>query len=1236
MGLQKDHILVKLENKSARVKGLSFHPKRRWLLVSLHNGSIQLWDYEEKTLLYKFEEHKGPVRGIDFHRHQPLFVSGGDDSKVKVWNYKSRRCLFTLDAHEDYIRTTFFHHEHPWILSCSDDQSIRIWNWQSRTRIAVLTGHTHYVMCAQFHPKSELILSASIDQTLRLWDITGLKMKNTTSSMPAKEEINTGLPEILIKADYSVESKEAHNSEINWCAFHPDPEKRLCLSTADDNFIKTWKTDSIYMYEQDTLRGHYNNVVCAIFHPREDIILSCSEDRSIRIWDLEKRSSLYVKGDERFWTLAAHPKENLFAAGHDTGFAIFKLARERPNFTIVNDLILFIRRHQLFKYNMKTKQEKVILNLEPKSRFDHYCNLSCYSFADNQTSYVLVSNEGKKDTSGRYHHIYKISDTGFKATKGEGTNALFVGPNSYTVQSRTGQVSILSINERDKRAQQVGEANSTFMAGAGRLFLVKHKGEREGKVILMDVYKGVEIRSLDLRVKRIVMSPDKRYIACIGENRITICDGMLNILSKTKEARKIKSAAWDETGVLIYSTPVHIRYVLTNGDATTLFSVNEVLYVMAVRDSKVFCMNRTGVLKIIAIDSREFKFKQAVIKGDRGAMFQSLRTLGTLTRAEISFIVKKGYPGLALKFVEDHETRFPLALEASNIDEALKSAIVIEDKKCWKKLAEHAMRVGHLEAIEQSYKKLRWPHKLAMLYIVADQRDKLLEARTMAQEIGDTSTEFIISLVIKDFLACAKILRKYSHATLAYTFAMNHGLTELASEIAQELSEEKLDKLQRYISDKDWLAESIPNIGNSPFKNVPVLNEEQDDYEAALAPESGDEMEVEEGGDWDDEDDEPKVLEDQDEDEASPPASEVQEDGWADDEPLEDLIDDEDEEVVETTKEFTAPSVGQSLTSRWTQISDLPLHHVLAGSYKTAYGFMQSQVGVINPEPFKEIFKDLLIQSRAAYSILALHAPLYTFPNSFDFVVDDVPLPSGGYQIEDLDKKLTECHALFSGGKFADAMEQFKTLLLSTMFLQVYVQHSPDALDERETRAKEIISICREHILALQVWLERRSITGKEFENHKRVCELAAYFARLNLSTRHRSKVLEKAFEVFLVKGREDFQKTKTAASIARRLLDHLNPDDPKKSKIISHAQKVKSAYDAQVDHRLQLDYDDLNSYSLCAATFKPIYKADQSVECPLCAAKYKPEFSGTLCKVCSVSEVGKSCSGIKFQLNAI
>ena len=88
--------MPQFESKSNRVKGIAFHPRLPLLASSLHNGSIQLWNYQTGTIYDRLEEHDGPVRGVDFHPTQPLLVSGGDDYRIKVWNHKTRRCVFTL------------------------------------------------------------------------------------------------------------------------------------------------------------------------------------------------------------------------------------------------------------------------------------------------------------------------------------------------------------------------------------------------------------------------------------------------------------------------------------------------------------------------------------------------------------------------------------------------------------------------------------------------------------------------------------------------------------------------------------------------------------------------------------------------------------------------------------------------------------------------------------------------------------------------------------------------------------------------------------------------------------------------------------------------------------------------------------------------------------------------------------------------------------------------------------
>ncbi|PRD19692.1 UNVERIFIED_CONTAM: Coatomer subunit alpha [Trichonephila clavipes] len=275
-------------------------------------------------------------------------------------------------GHLDYIRTTSFHHEYPWILSASDDQTIRIWNWQSRACICVLTGHNHYVMCSHFHPTEDLVVSASLDQTVRVWDISGLRKKNVAPGPGGLEEHlkNPSHTDLFGTSDAVVKHVlEGHDRGVNWAAFHNTMP--LIVSGADDRQVKLWRMNDSKAWEVDTCRGHYNNVSCVLFHPslitflKQELILSNAEDKSIRVWDMVKRTTLYTfrREHDRFWIMTAHPSLNLFAAGHDTGMIIFKLERERPSFAVHNNLLYYVKDRYLRRLDFNLSKDVAVLQL---------------------------------------------------------------------------------------------------------------------------------------------------------------------------------------------------------------------------------------------------------------------------------------------------------------------------------------------------------------------------------------------------------------------------------------------------------------------------------------------------------------------------------------------------------------------------------------------------------------------------------------------------------------------------------------------------------------------------------------------------------------------------------------------------------------------------------------------------------------------------------------------------------
>lgn len=94
--------------------------------------------------------------------------------------------------------------------------------------------------------------------------------------------------------------------------------------------------------------------------------MSNSEDKSIRVWDLQRRSLIdtFRKETERYWMLAVHPTENLIASGSDNGISVFTFERERiPSYTH-NELVFYAKKSALHAFDLNTKRDYLIKEFE--------------------------------------------------------------------------------------------------------------------------------------------------------------------------------------------------------------------------------------------------------------------------------------------------------------------------------------------------------------------------------------------------------------------------------------------------------------------------------------------------------------------------------------------------------------------------------------------------------------------------------------------------------------------------------------------------------------------------------------------------------------------------------------------------------------------------------------------------------------------------------------------------------
>ncbi|KAI8979742.1 coatomer protein alpha subunit [Mycotypha africana] len=1231
-------MLTKFESKSNRVKGVAFHPKRPWILASLHNGCIQLWDYRMGTLLERFEEHDGPVRGIAFHPTQPLFVSGGDDYKIKVWNYKSRRCLFTLNGHLDYVRTVFFHNELPWIISASDDQTIRIWNWQSRACIAILTGHNHYVMCAQFHPKTDLIVSASMDQTVRVWDITGLRKKSQAPTAMTMDDMMGrpgpggdmfGATDVMVK--YVL---EGHDHGVNWASFHPTLP--LIISAGDDRQVKLWRMNDTKAWEVDSCRGHYNNVSSAIFHPRQDLILSDSEDKTIRVWDLTKRTAIatFRRDHDRFWVLTAHPELNLFAAGHDSGLIVFKLERERPAFQVHNNELYYVKNNILHIHDFPSTADQEVLSVRKLgSQFVAPRTLS-YNPAERA---VLLTSPYEGGTYELYRLPKSLGGTlqepSDESMKGSGFAALFIARNRFAVFDKTNQmIQIRDLaNKETKSFKTPGQVTDVFYAGPGALLMAT-----PNSVILYDIQQRRITAELAVSsVKYAVWSNDMSMIALLSKHTITLASKELKQLSQIHETIRIKSATWDDVGVLIYCTLNHIKYALPQGDNGIIRTLDQPIYLTRIKGKKIYAIDRDGKVREIVIDPTEYRFKLALVRKQYEEVLHIIRTSNLVGQSIIAYLQKKGYPEIALHFVRDDKTRFELAIECGNLDVALETAKAMNKPDYWSKLGAEALRHGNFKIVELCYQRTKKMDKLSFLYLLQGNKTNLNKMLEISQIQKDPLMRFQNAVYLGNVEERVRLLQDVGQLPLAYMTAKTYGLTEQADAIlaATGKTEDEIDLPQVpeqlsdipkpvcQLDDTNW---PLLSVSKSFFEGAFARQHQQQEQDANVslkAPSFSYDEQIDNieaaGGDWGDDDDlgfgsaKPAVEDDllgtapdefNNEDDNG-------EGGWDDDDDIKAELDAEMGNVAaKETAEFVAPTEGVNEDTVWAQKSSQAADHIAAGAFESAMQILNRQKGIVNFEPLKSHF--LAIYQGAHITIAGLSSTPNITHNLRRDPENSSPrntLPVAVYNFQNIvTTQLQAAYRLFTSGKLVAAAQSFKSLLHSVLFTIA-------ADDNEATELVQLVGICREYLLGLAMEQKRRSITGQTPEELKRALELASYFAHCQLQTPHMQLALRQATkQAFRAKN------FSTASQFATRLLELAPPRT-----VAEEARKIQSVCERTLHDELAFDYDQYNPFDVCAATFEPIYRGSAKVECGYCKASYKPEYEGKVCSICEVAKVG-------------
>lgn len=709
-----------------------------------------------------------------------------------------------------------------------------------------------------------------------------------------------------------------------------------------------------------------------------------------------------------------------------------------------------------------------------------------------------------------------------ESKRGQGNSAIFVARNRFAVLNTSSQtIDIKDLSNSTTRSFKppVGTTDIYF-GGTGNLLIITPTA-----VHLYDIQQKKSIADLSVNgVKYVVWSNDGLYAALLSKHNVTIVTKTLEQVSTLHETIRIKSATWDDAGVLLYSTLNHIKYTLLNGDNGIVRTLDTTVYLTRVKGRNVYCLDRAAKPKILHIDPTEYRFKLSLVKKNYSEMLDIIRNSSLVGQSVISYVQKKGYPEIALQFVQDPTTRFELALECGNLDVAVEMAKELDKPALWMKLSGEALAHGNHQVVEMCYQKLKQFDKLSFLYLTTGDQSKLARMAKIAEHRGDFTARFQNDLYLGE-VDRVQMFKEVDLYPLAYMTAKSYGLEDECQAIleATGLTEDQI---------------TMPTIGSAltppnpvvpTYKaNWPTKATSQSFFEKALLGEveglSLEDTAAATNGFGDDVEDDVAAkngaLADADDDEDAA--------GW---DMGDDIVPESEGDFV-NVESTDAGGAGSSEADLWSRNSPLAVDHVAGGSFESAMNLLNRQVGAVHFGPLKPRFMEVY---QATKTYLPASTGLPPLVNYVRRTIEEQDLRSVLPIIpRDLEylatNDLQRGYDSMKSNKLEDGIRIFKGILHAILVNAV-------SSESEVAEAKKLITSASEYTIAMAVELARRRLGSPNEVNAnpelvKRSLELSAYFTIPKIEVPHRQLALLNAMN--LAKRSKNYS---SALSFANRIL---------------------------------------------------------------------------------------------------
>jgi WD40 repeat protein len=249
-----------LTKTDSNIFSIVYLPSKNWLIAGNMYGGLHWIDLENGNNFKSVQHHKNGVFALFCLNDKEILSLGGDGILTK-WDIEKSIATESLVLSSKSLRAISKHPKLDLLAIAASDSNIYLLNSQNLELVRKIeNAHDNSVFSLCFSPDGEYLLSGGRDAYLRI------RLSNNNF-----EELPT---------------QAAHLFTVNDIAYHPNG--KFFATASRDKTIRIWDAVSFVLLKViDSIRnaGHLKSVNRLLWV--DDVLISCSDDRSIIAWEVK-------------------------------------------------------------------------------------------------------------------------------------------------------------------------------------------------------------------------------------------------------------------------------------------------------------------------------------------------------------------------------------------------------------------------------------------------------------------------------------------------------------------------------------------------------------------------------------------------------------------------------------------------------------------------------------------------------------------------------------------------------------------------------------------------------------------------------------------------------------------------------------------------------------------------------------------------------------------------------------